>query len=95
MKKIFLTSALAISMIVPAMAETTAPDIAAGAESATCDSGTLNTTDGTSTLSAQWTANEITLKFYGYNNEQFATNTCIYDGGITLPSGAPTRTGYN
>nr|MBQ0091484.1 InlB B-repeat-containing protein [Candidatus Enterousia merdequi] len=95
MKHIFQTSALAISMIVPAFAETTAPDIAAGAESATCDSGTLNTTDGTSTLSAQWTANTITLKFYGYNNEQFATNTCTYDGGITLPSSAPRRTGYN
>ena len=61
---IFLTSALAISMIVPSFAETTASDIAAGAESASCDSGTLNTTDGTSTLSAQWTANTITLKFY-------------------------------
>nr|MBQ0091462.1 InlB B-repeat-containing protein [Candidatus Enterousia merdequi] len=94
MKHIFLTSALAISMIVPSFAETTAPDIAAGAESASCDSGTLNTTDGTSTLSAQWTANEINLKWYNGETE-FATNTCTYDGGITLPSNEPTRTGYN
>nr|MBQ0091232.1 InlB B-repeat-containing protein [Candidatus Enterousia merdequi] len=94
MKKIFLTSALAISMIVPAMAETTAPNIAAGAESATCDSGTLNTTDGTSTLSAQWTANTINLKWYNGETE-FATNTCTYDGGITLPASEPTKTGYN
>nr|MBQ0091125.1 hypothetical protein [Candidatus Enterousia merdequi] len=96
MKRIFLTSALAISMAIPSFAETTAPDIAAGAESATCDSGTLNTTDGTSTLSAQWTANTITLNFYGEDTTRpFATNTCTYDGGITLPASAPRRTGYN
>nr|MBQ0091033.1 hypothetical protein [Candidatus Enterousia merdequi] len=94
MKRIFLTSALAISMIVPAFAETTAPDIEAGATSASCDSGTLNTTDGTSTLSAQWTANEINLKWYNGETE-FATNTCTYDGGITLPASAPQRVGYN
>nr|MBQ0091504.1 hypothetical protein [Candidatus Enterousia merdequi] len=99
MKKIFLTSVLAISMIVPAMAETTAPDIAAGATSASCDSGTLNTTSGESTLSAQWTANTINLKWYNGETEFIPSNnaakTCTYDGGITLPASAPRRTGYN
>nr|MBQ0091316.1 InlB B-repeat-containing protein [Candidatus Enterousia merdequi] len=41
-----------------------------------------------------WTANTINLKWYNGETE-FATNTCTYDGGITLPASAPRRTGYN
>nr|MBQ0091103.1 hypothetical protein [Candidatus Enterousia merdequi] len=67
--------------------------IAANATNADCDSETLETNSGSTTLTAQWTANTITLKWYN-GDKQYSTNTCTYDSGITLPS-QPTKTGYN
>ena len=41
-----------------------------------------------------WTANTLNLKFMA-NGQQFASNTCTYGQNITIPTGTPTRTGYN
>nr|MBQ0091588.1 InlB B-repeat-containing protein [Candidatus Enterousia merdequi] len=67
--------------------------IAPSATNADCDSETLETNSGSTTLTAQWTANTITLNWYN-GDTQYSTNTCTYDSGITLPS-QPTKTGYN
>ena len=67
--------------------------IAPSATNADCDSETLETNSGSTTLTAQWTANTITLNWYN-GDTQYPTNTCTYDSGITLPS-QPTKTGYN
>nr|MBQ0091188.1 InlB B-repeat-containing protein [Candidatus Enterousia merdequi] len=67
--------------------------IAPSATNADCDSETLETNSGSTTLTAEWTANTITLKWYN-GDTQYSTNTCTYDSGITLPL-QPTKTGYN
>ena len=92
MKKITLTSILALCMVCPAMA-----DIAKEATSATCDNATIGTTTGPANLQADWTANTINLEWYS-NGEQLdvatASDTCTYDHGITLPSTPTIPTGY-
>ena len=88
MKKITLTSVLALCMACPAMA-----DIAKNAQSATCDSSTIGTTTGPANLQAAWTANTIHLDWYSNDTKQTSTQ-CTYDGAITLPSTPTVPTGY-
>ena len=68
------------------------PNIAPDANSADCKNSTLETYSGTSNLTADWEANTIHLRWYN-NNTLMRSNTCVYDGGLTIPN-APTRTGY-
>jgi hypothetical protein len=69
-------------------------DIAANAESGSCTEPTLGKYEGSADLEAKWNANTVPLRWYNNNTViQNATNTCNYDGGLTLPSD-PQRTGY-
>ena len=88
MKKLTITSILALCMVCPAMA-----DIAKNAQSATCDSSTIGTTTGPANLQADWTANTINLDFYS-NDTKVGAGSCTYDGGITLPNTPEVPTGY-
>ena len=71
--------------------------IASNTNSAPCTNNTLETYSGNSNLSADWQPNEIQLRWYNNNtlmDVQTAANTCTYDDTLTVPSTAPTRTGY-
>jgi hypothetical protein len=100
MKKqnLLITSALASVLVCPAFAT----GIGASAQSADCDNGVLGTYTGPASLSAQWTANRITLNWYDDSTENGGqaidvvgtdSATCTYDGGIVLPEN-PEKTGY-
>ena len=74
-----------------------ASGIASNTASAPCTNSTLETYSGNSNLAADWQPNEIQLRWYNNNtlmNVQSSANTCVYDGSLTVPSTAPTRTGY-
>lgn len=51
---------------------------------------------GNKTYYAKWTADTINLTWTGgYDGSTYnQSNSCTYDGAITLPTPAPTRTGY-
>ena len=70
-------------------APTFATGISSGASSAGCDNSTLNTYSGTSNLQANWSANEITVKWYADSEAQqpMTTNTCFYgpNSALTIP----------
>jgi len=69
-------------------------DIASDATTGSCTEPTLGTYEGSADLEAKWNANTVPLRWYDNNTIiQNATNTCNYDGGLTLPSD-PQRTGY-
>ena len=69
-------------------------DIASDATTGSCTEPTLGTYEGSADLEAKWNANTVPLRWYNNNTViQNATNTCNYDGGLTLP-GDPQRTGY-
>ena len=89
MKKISFVAIIATIMAIPAFA-----DIAANNNNPTCDSTTIGATSGDTALDATWNANTLNLKFMA-NGQQFASNTCTYGQNITIPTGTPTRTGYN
>ena len=89
MKKVSCIAIIAMVMACPAFA-----DIAANNNNPTCDSATIGATSGDTALDATWTANTLNLKFMA-NGQQFASNTCTYGQNITIPTGTPTRTGYN
>ena len=62
-----------------------------------CIYNVLNTYTGPANLTAGWQANTIQLKWYNGDqqlNVQSAANNCTYDSGLTIPSTAPTKTGY-
>ena len=63
--------------------------ITSNANSATCDNSTLETYTGTSNLQANWSANEITVKWYADSEAEqpMTTNTCFYgpNSALTLP----------
>ena len=74
-----------------------ASGIASNSASAPCTNNTLETYSGNSNLSADWQPNEIQLRWYSGNtlmDVQESANTCVYDGNLSIPSNAPTRTGY-
>ena len=57
----------------------------------------MGTATGPANLEADWTANTINLEWYNEDTKltvPTTSNTCTYDGGITLPSTNPTKTGY-
>ena len=57
----------------------------------------MGTATGPANLEADWTANTINLEWYNEDTKltvPTTSNTCRYDGGITLPSTNPTKTGY-
>ena len=77
--------------------ESFASGIASNTASAPCTNTTLETYSGNSNLSADGQPNEIQLRWYNNNtlmDVQTAANTCTYDDTLTVPSTAPTRTGY-
>ena len=62
-----------------------------------CVESTLGTATGPANLEADWTANTINLEWYNEDTKltvPTTSNTCRYDGQITLPSTNPTKTGY-
>ena len=70
-------------------------DIAANAESSTCDSGVLGTTEGDVNFDAKWAANNVPLIWHDNHTViQTAQNTCEYDGTLTIPTPEPQRVGY-
>jgi len=74
-----------------------ASGIASNSASAPCTNTTLETYSGNSNLSADWQPNEIQLRWYNNNtlmDVQSSANTCVYDGTLSVPQTAPTRTGY-
>ena len=95
--KTIISIAVATMISCPAFAT----GINAGAQSADCVNGTLDTYTGPASLRANWTANSITLNWYDDSTENGgqainvpnASTTCTYDGGIVLPED-PTKTGY-
>ena len=66
------------------------------ADAATCDTGTLGTDTGPANLRANFTAENINLRWYNGNtrvNVPTASNSCTYDTPISLPAN-PTKPGY-
>ncbi len=92
MKKILLTSALAICMAVPSYSTTVS---GSGNE---CNEPILGTDTGPATLRATWDANTININWYSDNTKITPTNntanTCTYDSVITLPTNTMNKTGY-
>ena len=74
-----------------------ASGIASNSASAPCTNNTLETYSGNSNLAADWQPNTINLRWYNENEKltvQQSAQSCVYDGGLTIPSTPPTRTGY-
>ena len=74
-----------------------ASGINANTNSAPCTNNTLETYSGNSNLAADWQPNTINLSWYNENEKltvQQSAQSCVYDGGLTIPSTPPTRTGY-
>ena len=73
-------------------------DIAANAESSTCDSGVLGATEGDVNFDAKWAANNVKLIWHDNKKIMYdladASNTCNYDGTLTIPAIEPQRVGY-
>ena len=74
-----------------------ASGIASNSASAPCTNNTLETYSGNSNLSADWQPNVIKIDWYNDDDVlsvQSTAQTCTYDGSLTIPSTAPTKTGY-
>ena len=96
MKNIFLTSAIIAVMSCPAIA-LDANDHIQPSPTNDCVESTLGTATGPANLEADWNANTINLEWYDEDTKltvPTTSNTCRYDGGITLPSTNPEKTGY-
>ena len=96
MKKLFLTSAIIAVMSYPAIALDANNHIQPSPTN-DCVETTLGTATGPANLEADWTANTINLEWYNEDTKltvPTTSNTCRYDGQITLPSTNPTKTGY-
>jgi len=69
-------------------------DIASDATTGSCTEPTLGTYEGSADLEAKWNANTVPLRWYDNHTAiQNASNTCNYDGALTLPT-PPERNGY-
>jgi len=93
MKKTII-STLAVMLTVPAFATGISPS---DTGDNMCVYDVLSTYTGPANLQAGWQANTIQLKWYNGDqqlNVQSAANNCTYDSGLTIPSTAPTKTGY-
>ena len=86
MHKIITISALAAILSLPAFAEI--------ANNATCNNTNLGQSNNNSTanVEANWNANTININWYN-GDTKITSNTCTYDGTITLPT-EPTKPGY-
>jgi len=93
MQKITMTSILAISIAMPAMAAVGDKTINAGAGSAPCTSATLDTPTGPAALEADWDANTVTINWDAKNGTTINPTQCVYDDTLNLPS-QPSKTGY-
>ena len=96
MKNILLTSAIVAVMSYPASALDANNHIEPSPET-DCVESTLGTATGPANLEADWTANTINLEWYNEDTKltvPTTSNTCRYDGQITLPSTNPEKTGY-
>ena len=96
MKNIFLTSAIIAVMSYPAIALDGNNHIEPSPET-DCVESTLGTATGPANLEADWTANTINLEWYNEDTKltvPTTSNTCRYDGQLTLPSTNPEKTGY-
>ena len=74
-----------------------ASGIASNSALAPCTNNTLETYSGNSNLAADWQPNTINISWYNENEKltvQQSAQSCIYDGGLIVPSTPPTRTGY-
>ena len=91
-----ILSIIAIAIITPTYAKDSNNHIEP-APTNDCIESTLGTATGPANLEADWTANTINLEWYNEDTKLTVptiSNTCTYDGGITLPSTNPTKTGY-
>ena len=84
---------LAVSIFtLPTFATDPTPNIAGDASNATCNNGTLETYNGTSNLTANWTPNTIQLTWYADSESttpltgEGVPTSCVYGGGLTPPS---------
>ena len=88
---------LIILLLIIFTTDSFASGIASNTATAPCTNTTLETYSGNTNLAADWQPNTIDLRWYDNNTlltVQSAANTCVYDGTLTIPSTAPTRTGY-
>ena len=73
-------------------------DIASNATTSTCDSGVLGATQGDVNFDAKWESNNVKLIWHDNNTVMqglaAASNTCDYDGTLTIPATEPQRVGY-
>ena len=91
-----ILSIIAIAIITPTYAKDSNNHIQPSPTN-DCVESTLGTATGPANLEADWTANTINLEWYNEDTKltvPTTSNTCTYDGGITLPSTNPTKTGY-
>lgn len=91
MKKILMISGLVACVACPSFAAVTN-----GTDN--CNYDTLGAYDGTVNLDADWTRNNLTLKWYNEGTEvtpdNEAAKSCDYDLGVTIPTNEPTKPGY-
>ncbi len=106
MKKVYMTSVLALCLVCPAFA-TDPTGIPADNNghayndpTNNCIVDVLGVDSGSASLQADWDPNEITITWNGNNGTAAgggtyapANTTCSYDGDVTLPT-PPTRLGY-
>ena len=74
-----------------------ATGIGTGTTSAPCDNATLSKYNGTADIEINWEPNTINLTWYDGDtqlNVPVASQTCTYDGMITVPSAPPQKLGY-
>ena len=94
MKKLLSASIIAIAFALPALADNEPTLIPTPAS---CNNSVLNTTEGSASLEAIYTANTINTTWYtgyGENGQAASPTTCSYDGTINLPATNPSRPGY-
>ena len=86
MQKTITISALAAILSLPVWAQIT--------NNATCNTTNLgkSANGDTAQTEAIWSANTININWYN-GNTKVSSNTCLYDGKITLPT-QPTKAGY-
>ena len=68
-----------------------------GGTSAPCDNDTLNKYTGTANVEINWEPNTINLTWFNGDTElnvASASQTCTYDGVITVPPAPPQKLGY-
>ena len=87
-----ILSIIAIAIITPTYAKDSNNHIEPSPTN-DCVESTLGTATGPANLEADWTANTLTIDWYN-GDTKLSSNTCRYDGQITLPSTNPTKTGY-